>query len=373
MFLRALAQTHSPARRARIQSASVSESTGADPLARAFWCCAHEAWSGLEYQPEAQARGSGSAWSDADNMVVSHRVRTCVSASSRADPLACASGWYKAFRKREVPERAQAAEIVKLRDCATPKSASEGVRAAIGGNPGADALRKPRLVGVVAGLPDTLARASGSYATEDGADTLSRAFWCCAHEAWSGLEYQPEAQARGSGWAGSDADSLEGSQYVGACLPASSRADPLACASGWYKAFRKREVPERAQAAEIVKLRDCATPKSASDGVRAAIGGNPGADALRKPRLVGVVAGLPDTLARASGSYATEDGAGTLARAFWCCAHEAWSGLEYQPEAQARGSGWAWSDVDNMVVSQRIRTCVSASSRADPLACASGW
>ena len=122
VFLRALARTPSLALRAGMKSGR----------ARRWF---------RKYQPEAQARGSGSAWSDADNLEVSQYVGACLPASSRADPLACA-------------------------------------------------------------------------------------FWCCAHQSWSGLEYQPEARARGSGSAGSDADNLEVSQYVGACVPASSRAGP---------------------------------------------------------------------------------------------------------------------------------------------------
>ena len=114
------------------------------------------------------------------------------------------------------------------------RSASEGVRI------GRDVTRTtwrslntsaPVLLRALAQTPSLALRAG-----MNGSRPLAGAFWCCAHQSWSGLEYQPEAQARGSGSAGCDADNMEGSQYVGACLTASARADPLAGASGWYKA-----------------------------------------------------------------------------------------------------------------------------------------
>ena len=204
----------------------------ADPLACALgWYgdAGEPAGRFRKYKPEAQARGSGSGGSDADNMDVSQYVGACLPGALAQTPsLALRAG----MERKPTPSLARFGVALTSRGRVwntSPKRKRGGPDRAGVTRTTWRALNTSAPVFLRA-LADPLACASGWYGTE--ADTLACAFWCCAHQSWSGLEYKPEAQARGSGSAGSDADNMEGSQYVAACLTASARADPLACAFG---------------------------------------------------------------------------------------------------------------------------------------------
>ena len=273
---------------------SESHEMAVDTLACMSWCSAHEACSVLEYEPEARARGSGSSWSDADNLEVSQYVGACVPASSRADPLACASGWYEEYAERtsppvgfgntspkrqrggpdrpgvtrttlrslntsaplflralartpslalwagikpperEVPERAPACRNSEINTSVVVWNTSPKRQRGGPDRPGVTRTTWRSLNTSAPVFPRALAR-TPSLALRAGMQSMQSG----RARRWSG-NTSPKRQRGGPDRPGLTRTTW---RFLNASAPVflRARADPLACASGWYKASWKRE------------------------------------------------------------------------------------------------------------------------------------